>query len=82
MLQSRSDGHVFIASGASRWDVGFREIQASERRRAAVDALTPVLVVFQAHQFGPDGPIVWHVTMVHLTSRQQGALTGGIAKQI
>jgi hypothetical protein len=81
-LQSRSDGHVFIASGASRWDVGFREIQASERRRAAVDALTPVLVVFQAHQFGPDGPIVWHVTMVHLTSRQQRALTGGIAKQI
>jgi hypothetical protein len=71
-----------MASGASRWVVRFREIQAKERRGAAVDVPTPVLVVFQAHQFGPDGPIVWHVTMVHLTSRQQRGLTGGIAKQI
>jgi hypothetical protein len=71
-----------MASGASLWDVGFREIQAAERRTAAVDEPTPVLVVFQAHQFGPDGPIVWHVTMVHLTSRQPRALTGGVAKQI
>ena len=78
-LQSRN---IFIASGGSRWDVAFREIQAAKRRTAAVDAPTPVLVVFQAHQFGPDGPVVWHVAIVHLTSPQQLALTGGIAKQI
>jgi len=81
-LQSLSDGHVLIASGASRWHVGFGEIPAAERRRAAVDAPTPVLIVFQTHQFGPHGPIVWHVTMVQLTSRQQRPLTGGTAKQI
>jgi len=80
-LPSRGDGHVFIASGTSPWDVGFREIQAAERRSAAVDAPT-VLVFFQTYQFRPDGPIVWHVTMVHLGSRQQRPLTGGIAKQI
>ena len=42
----------------------------------------PVLVVFHAQQFGPDGPIFWRVTIVHLTPTQQRAITGGIAKQI
>jgi beta-lactamase regulating signal transducer with metallopeptidase domain len=80
-LQSHNDGHVFIASGASRWDVGFREIQPAERPTAA-ERSTPVLVLFQTEQFGPDGPIFWRVTIVHLTHPQQRALTGGIAKQI
>jgi hypothetical protein len=74
-LQSHNDGHVFIASGTSRWDVGFREIQAAE-------APTPVLVLFQTEQFGPDGPIFWRVTIVHLTPGQHRAITRGIAKQI
>jgi beta-lactamase regulating signal transducer with metallopeptidase domain len=42
----------------------------------------PVLVVFQGQQFGPDGPIFWHVTIVHMTPAQQRAITGQIAKQI
>jgi len=80
-LQSRNDGQAFIANGASRWDVGFREIQAAERTTAA-QASTPVLVLFQTEQFGPDGPIFWRVTIVHLTAPQQSALTGGVAEQI
>jgi beta-lactamase regulating signal transducer with metallopeptidase domain len=42
----------------------------------------PVLVVFQGEQFGPNGPVFWRVTILHLTSAQQRAITGGIQKQI
>ena len=80
-LQLSNNGRVFIASGARRWEVGFREIQAAERSTAA-EWSTPVLVLFQTEQFGPDGPIFWRVTIVHLTPPQQRALTGGIAKRI
>lgn len=80
-LHLSNDGQVFIASGARRWDVGLREIQAAERPTAD-EASTPVLVLFQTEQFGPDGPIFWRVTIVHLTPPQQRALTGGIAKRI
>ncbi len=43
---------------------------------------SPVLVVFHGEQFGPDGPIFWRVTVVHLTPSQQRAITGGVPKQI
>ncbi len=42
----------------------------------------PVLVVFQGEQFGPNGPIFWRVTILHLTPTQQRIITGGIPKQI
>lgn len=42
----------------------------------------PVLVLFESKQFGPDGPIFWQLTIVHLTPAQRRALTGGTAKQI
>jgi beta-lactamase regulating signal transducer with metallopeptidase domain len=45
-------------------------------------APTPVLVVFRGEQFGPDGPVFWQVTVVHLTPAQQRAITGGVPKQI
>jgi len=80
-LQSHNDGNIFIASRASRRDVAFREIQAAQRP-AAAETSTPVLVLLQAEQFGPDGPTFWRVTIVHLTPTQQRAPTGGIAKQI
>jgi beta-lactamase regulating signal transducer with metallopeptidase domain len=41
-----------------------------------------VLVVFQGEQFGPNGPIFWKVTILHVTPAQQRAITGGIQKQI
>jgi beta-lactamase regulating signal transducer with metallopeptidase domain len=43
---------------------------------------TRILVIYQGEQFGPDGPILWHVTVWHLTPAQHQALTGGISKQI
>ena len=43
---------------------------------------TAVLVVMQSAQFGVDGPVVWHITVVHLTQAQQRAISGGIPKQI
>jgi hypothetical protein len=55
--------------------------QAAERP-TAVETQTPVLVFFHAQQFGPDGPIFWRVTIVHLTPAQRRAITVGIAKQI
>ncbi len=42
----------------------------------------PVLVVFQGEQFGPDSPIFWRVTILHLTPTQQRVIIGGIPKQI
>ena len=45
-------------------------------------APSPILVIFNAQQFGPDGSIFWRVTIVHLTPAQQRAITGGIASQI
>jgi hypothetical protein len=77
--KSRSDGDIFIARGASPWDVGPRDPEAAERPTASP---APVLVVFHAQQFGPDGPIFWRVTIVHLTPAQQRVLAGEIAKQI
>lgn len=43
---------------------------------------SPVLVVFQGEQFGPNGPVLWRVTILHLTPAQQRVVTGGIPKQI
>jgi beta-lactamase regulating signal transducer with metallopeptidase domain len=76
-LQSRSDGDDLVTTGASRWIAMPNDLQAAERPTAA-----PVLVVFHAQQFSPDGPIFWRVTIVHLTPAQQRAITGGIPKQI
>ena len=45
-------------------------------------APTAVLVVMQSAQFGIDGPVFWHITVVHLTQAQQRAISGGIPKQI
>jgi bla regulator protein blaR1 len=42
----------------------------------------PVLVVFQGQQFGPNGPVFWRVTILHLTPAQQRAISGGFPKQI
>jgi beta-lactamase regulating signal transducer with metallopeptidase domain len=42
----------------------------------------PFLVVFQGERFGPNGPVFWRVTFLHLTSAQQRAIVGGIPKQI
>jgi beta-lactamase regulating signal transducer with metallopeptidase domain len=42
----------------------------------------PVLVVFQGEQFGPNGPVFWRVTILHLTPAQQRAIAGGLPKQI
>jgi beta-lactamase regulating signal transducer with metallopeptidase domain len=78
-LQSRSDGDAFVASDASRWTARSIDAQAAERLTASP---APVLVVFQGQQFGPDGPIFWRVTIVHLTPAQQRAISGEIAKQI
>src|SRR5271166_4615108 len=41
-----------------------------------------VLVVFQGEQFGPNGPVFWRVTVLHLTPAQQRVITGGISKKI
>jgi bla regulator protein blaR1 len=43
---------------------------------------TPVLVVLEGEQFGFNGPILWRLTVVHLTPAQQRVLSGGIPKQI
>lgn len=45
-------------------------------------APTPVLVIFQGEQFGVNGPVLWRVTVLHLTPAQQRALAGGFPKQI
>ena len=42
----------------------------------------PVLVVLEGEQFGINGPILWRLTVVHLTPAQQRILSGGIPKQI
>ncbi len=42
----------------------------------------PVLVVFQGEQFGANGPILWRVTVFHLTPAQQRMISGGFPKQI
>jgi len=42
----------------------------------------PVLVVFQGEQFGANGPIVWRVTVIHLTPVHQRMLIGGVSQQI
>ncbi len=41
-----------------------------------------VLVIFQSAALGPDGPVLWRVTVFHLTPAQQVFLNGGIRKQI
>jgi len=41
-----------------------------------------VLVVFQGEQFGPNGPVIWRVRILHLTSSQQRIILGGFPKQI
>jgi beta-lactamase regulating signal transducer with metallopeptidase domain len=41
-----------------------------------------VLVIFQGAELGPDGPVLWRVTVLHITPAQQVLLTGGIQKQI
>jgi hypothetical protein len=41
-----------------------------------------VLVVMQTEQFGSNGPVFWRITVVHLTTAQQRAITGGVPKQI
>jgi hypothetical protein len=43
---------------------------------------SPVLVIFQGEQFGVNGPVLWRVTVLHLTPAQQRAITGGFPKQI
>jgi hypothetical protein len=45
-------------------------------------SVAPVLVVFQGEQFGVNGPVLWRVTILHLTPAQQRIITGGIPKQI
>jgi beta-lactamase regulating signal transducer with metallopeptidase domain len=42
----------------------------------------PVLLIFQGRQFGPNGPVLWRVTVVHLTPYQQQILSGQTPKQI
>src|SRR5208283_3208098 len=42
----------------------------------------PVFVMFQAEQFGANGPIFWRVTVLHFTASQQRFLTGGFPQQI
>ncbi len=41
-----------------------------------------VLVIFRGEAFGPDGPVLWRVTVLRLTSAQSAALNGSIRKQI
>src|SRR5271166_1355307 len=41
-----------------------------------------VLVVFQGEQFGPNGPVIWRVGILHLTPAQQRVIAGGISKKI
>ena len=43
---------------------------------------TPVLVVLEGEQLGINGPILWRLTVVHLTPAQQRIINGGIPKQI
>jgi hypothetical protein len=43
---------------------------------------TPVLVIFQGQQFGVNGPVLWRVTVLHLSPAQQRAIAGGFPKQI
>ena len=43
---------------------------------------TPVLVVLHAEQFGPDGPIVWRIMVLHLTPVQRQVLSAGVPKKI
>jgi hypothetical protein len=45
-------------------------------------APAPVLVVLEGEQFGADGPILWRLTVVHLTPAQQRVFAGAIPKQI
>jgi hypothetical protein len=45
-------------------------------------AMVPVVLIFQAHQFGPDGAVFWRVTVIHLTPYQQQVVSGQIPKQI
>jgi len=45
-------------------------------------AASAVLVVMQGEQFGVDGPVLWRLTIIHLTQAQQRAVTGGVPKQI
>ena len=59
-------------------------VQRTELRVTHRVATKPqlVLVVFQGEQFGPNGPVFWRVTVLHLTPAQQRVITGGIQKQI
>ncbi len=41
-----------------------------------------VLVIFQSAALGPDGPVLWRVTVFHIAPAQQVLLTGGTRKQI
>lgn len=45
-------------------------------------AMMPVVLIFQAHQFGPDGAVFWRVTVIHLTPYQQQVVSGQSPKQI
>ncbi len=56
-------------------------IQTSSRFPTELTA-TPVLVIFQGEQFGTNGPVLWRLTIVHLTPAQQRAILGEIPKQI
>jgi beta-lactamase regulating signal transducer with metallopeptidase domain len=42
----------------------------------------PVLVIFQGEQFGVNGPVLWRVTVFHLTPAQQRMISGGVPKKI
>src|SRR5271166_3167800 len=59
-------------------------VQRTELRVTHRVATKPqlVLVVFQGEQFGPNGPVFWRVTVLHLTPAQQRVITGGISKKI
>jgi len=42
----------------------------------------PVVMVFQGGELGPDGPVLWRVTLFRLSPVQRRVLAGGIPKQI
>jgi beta-lactamase regulating signal transducer with metallopeptidase domain len=42
----------------------------------------PVLLVFQGGELGPNGPVLWRVTVFRLSPAQQRIVTGTVPKQI
>jgi beta-lactamase regulating signal transducer with metallopeptidase domain len=45
-------------------------------------ARCPTLVIFQAAELSPNGPVLWRVTVLQLSPAQQHILSGTVAKQI